>query len=52
MKQAEFNFEQALYHEKEAIKATDLGGCVAAKDHLRTAQSYNSKGDDYLKKAK
>ena len=52
MKQAEYNFEQAKYHEKEAVKATERGDHTAAKDHLRKAQSYNSKGNEYLKDAK
>lgn len=51
MKQANYNFEQAKYHEKESAKATDRGDYAAAKDHLRTAQSYNSKGNEYLKAA-
>lgn len=51
MKQANYNFEQAKWHEKEAAKATDRGDHSAAKDHLRTAQSYNAKGNDYLKNA-
>lgn len=51
-KQANYNFEQAKWHEKEAAKATERGDYAAAKDHLRTAQSYNSKGNDYLKDAK
>ncbi|MCI6249744.1 MAG: hypothetical protein MR641_00710 [Bacteroidales bacterium] len=51
MKQANYNFEQAKWHEKEAAKAVERGDHSAAKDHLRTAQSYNSKGNDYLKDA-
>ncbi len=51
MKQANYNFEQAKWHEKEAAKATERGDHSAAKDHLRTAQNYNSKGNDYIKAA-
>lgn len=51
MKQANYNFEQAKWHEKEAAKAAERGDHAAAKDHLRTAQSYNAKGNDYLKDA-
>lgn len=51
MKQANKNFENAKYHEKEAEKAAARGDYAAAKDHLYTAKTYQSKGEDYLKSA-
>lgn len=47
-KQANENFENARWHEKEAERAAERGDHSVANDHLRTARSYNSKGNDYL----
>lgn len=50
-KQAQNNFENAKWHENEAAKAADRGDHAKAKEHLQTALSYNSKGNDYLRSA-
>lgn len=50
-KQARDNFDNANWHRKEAQRATERGDYSSAKDHMSRADSYDSKGKDYMNSA-
>ncbi|MBQ4485346.1 MAG: hypothetical protein II934_10175 [Prevotella sp.] len=50
-KQARDNFDNANWHRTEAQKATERGDYSSAKDHMSRANSYDSKGKDYMDSA-